>query len=524
MHQFLSYYLDSSVPFGGASCESLVRSSASTRLEEGKIHKGWRHKARVFTQAHFTCAAAAGTNPERMLRRFCQRMAGHFFLDRAVDAPTDYSSLCSRFRRYCQQAAVSFRGDMSLILVDGLDQLDAALVSASAPLAHSRALKDVDVNELLGNDRGLMPAVEWLPEEVARGGPWDDREGFQGSAQAKFPVRIICSVACDDPGDKGGAAGSKVLKQLRARLAPPYEIFLSEVSAKDRTEVLLSLLASRTRTLGGEVGRGSKLPPRVRRDVGVRAHTPYGVLDDESPASPLSVHSPLSYGTPQKQTRDWHDELVQILSHKGVCPLYLELLSLALGCRTHVPGEAPLPPVWNAGHFHKSVGPEEGKGVEEGEGVEVVRNAETGTNTHLQWVVEELCQVLYMQTVTHCKYTTNTSTHHKYSTNAHMTPPCMRTDASLSGRDGGISLCLCRGWLTWLHSSRSMLAWRTRCVASRLAGGGGVGAHCPDAEHRLWNFGQATTRGSHQAAAARIQSSAACFAMSLVGRSRQGWA
>jgi len=128
---FLAHYLDSTAPFAAKACPSHRVSAVSTSHSPHGATKGDRHKARVCVQAHFTCAAASGSNPERMLRRFCVRLASHFHLAPAREVPKDYDSLCATFRDYCARAAASFRGDMTLILVDGLDELCPEFVNTA---------------------------------------------------------------------------------------------------------------------------------------------------------------------------------------------------------------------------------------------------------------------------------------------------------------------------------------------------------------------------------------------------------
>lgn len=126
---FLAYYLDSTAPFAGKACPSHRISPLSSKHSTFGSTKGDRHKARVCVLTHFTCAAASGTNLERMLRRFCARLASHFHLDPPSEVPKNYDSLCKKLREYCSKAAASFRGDMTLIVVDGIDELSSDFVN-----------------------------------------------------------------------------------------------------------------------------------------------------------------------------------------------------------------------------------------------------------------------------------------------------------------------------------------------------------------------------------------------------------
>jgi hypothetical protein len=254
---FLAYYLDSTAPFAGKACPSHRISPLSSKHSAFGSTKGDRHKARVCVQTHFTCAAASGTNPERMLRRFCARLASHFHLDPPGEVPQDYDSLCKKLREYCSKAASSFRGDMTLIVVDGIDELNPEFVNTDetrrvgafskfvlkrpAPrssLTESPASPSSSRAQSKGasplsspansrrhpplNSRGrsmLSPtwsgggggagsggcgwrgeaAVAWMPELLNGGGPASAEEIGDGRAKSiSFPVRCICSVKAEE--------------------------------------------------------------------------------------------------------------------------------------------------------------------------------------------------------------------------------------------------------------------------------------------------------------------------------------
>jgi len=72
MRLFLAHYLDSTAAFGGKACPSYSLNAVSSKNNSAQVSKGWRHKARVFLQTHFTCASATSTDPQRMLSRFCR--------------------------------------------------------------------------------------------------------------------------------------------------------------------------------------------------------------------------------------------------------------------------------------------------------------------------------------------------------------------------------------------------------------------------------------------------------------------
>ena len=127
------------------------------------------------------------------------------------------------------------------------------------------------------------PAIHWLPEEVAGGGV-GGVAGDRRVAAARFPVRCICSLLCDDldvhslgrgwswqceskadgemvsRGSQDGLDGgwawdvesfgqrshaASVLASLRARKYPPYELVMPPIAREHRTHMLLSLLCSR---------------------------------------------------------------------------------------------------------------------------------------------------------------------------------------------------------------------------------------------------------------------------------------
>ncbi len=88
--------------------------------ERVMLSKGWRHRARMFLQAHFTTVNAVARNPARMLQNFCTAIAQHYFLEED-DMPGDYAGLCKRFLAYVPQVGASFRGDALLVIVDSIE-------------------------------------------------------------------------------------------------------------------------------------------------------------------------------------------------------------------------------------------------------------------------------------------------------------------------------------------------------------------------------------------------------------------
>ena len=305
LQQFLAQYLDSNAPFRGRACPSQSLSSASTIVDKTKTTKGFRHRGRVFVQTHFTGIGTGAASPERMLHRFCTRMASHLHLRAARSVPKRYSTLCDTFRDFCERAATSYRGMMTLVVVDGLEQLDPAQVT-DQPFA----VKSDGMNA----GTGVTPAVEWLPELVASGGKWADREGFRGGAQATFPVRCICSLACNSADICRGGNNLKttsesdscwessradweirVLKTLRCRKYAPYEIVVPLIQPHDRGAVLMSLLVSRHPVKFVE-GTFSLQNQAFRRNVAtvyeaMRLASPLSIESASSPSSPMNWSS-----------------------------------------------------------------------------------------------------------------------------------------------------------------------------------------------------------------------------------------
>eukprot|EP00961_Rhodomonas_salina_P146954 1978198-Rhodomonas_salina.1 len=173
----------------------------------GKItSKGWRHRAKLRTESHFTAVSSYARNPTRMLHRFCTNLNAHFHMDAVEDVPKDYVGLAKRFVEYCSNVATSFRGDMLLVMVDSLEELDPWGVHAKENIEKSVSMTD------------------WVPDRFL--------------AHPNFPVRLILSL---DPGVVPEAAAT--LRRTQ-RAYQVNELVLQELSKEARVNVLHNLLKS----------------------------------------------------------------------------------------------------------------------------------------------------------------------------------------------------------------------------------------------------------------------------------------
>jgi hypothetical protein len=79
---------------------------------------GWKIVAAGKLSVVYSC------NSQLICQNLFRRLAAHYHLKSKLkkrsDVPEDYLSLCKKFLSYCKAAAVSYRGDMTLVLVDSL--------------------------------------------------------------------------------------------------------------------------------------------------------------------------------------------------------------------------------------------------------------------------------------------------------------------------------------------------------------------------------------------------------------------
>ena len=175
------------------------------------ISKGWRRRAKMLFLSHFTCASSSARNPVRMLKRFCTRIAAHFHLNKPEDVPGDYLGLCKRFHSYCHSVGTSFRGDMLLVMVDSLDELDFWNVNKESYIPEHEA-----------------SIVDWVPEKL--------------TTMPFFPVRMVLAVDPD--------ADPETARRLRnmQKSWEINEISLESMDRDKRMEALRSILGTKSRS------------------------------------------------------------------------------------------------------------------------------------------------------------------------------------------------------------------------------------------------------------------------------------
>eukprot|EP01116_Phalansterium_solitarium_P003945 TRINITY_DN1478_c0_g2_i3.p1 TRINITY_DN1478_c0_g2~~TRINITY_DN1478_c0_g2_i3.p1 ORF type:complete len:2362 (+),score=859.43 TRINITY_DN1478_c0_g2_i3:58-7143(+) len=149
------------------------------------LHYSRRHPD-AFVVPHFVGASRGSDDVRRIIRRVCLELVAKFGLETSV--PEEYEALRQAWPSIVEQAA--FNGRI-LLLLDGLDQL----------LPKHRAA-----------------ALEWLP--------------------ARLPIKVVLS--CRD---------GPLLDSLRRRRPAPPEVALIGLAAKDRKEVVRTILAAYNKRL-----------------------------------------------------------------------------------------------------------------------------------------------------------------------------------------------------------------------------------------------------------------------------------
>ena len=178
MLKFMQHYLDLKDP----------------NAKNSILTKGWRRGAKMLFMSHFTCASSSARNPVRMLKRFCNKIASHYYLDKPDEVPGDYEGLSERFRSYCSEVGTAFRGEMLLIMVDSLDELDMWNINSQSYIPVEKA-----------------SVIDWVPEKLP--------------CMPLFPVRIILSA---DPG-----TNPEMVQKLRLQ-QKAHQINEIEIEVMDR--------------------------------------------------------------------------------------------------------------------------------------------------------------------------------------------------------------------------------------------------------------------------------------------------
>ena len=175
------------------------------------VSKGWRRRAKMMFLSHFTCASSSARNPVRMLKRFCTRIAAHYYLDKPEDVPGDYLGLCKKFNSYCRSVGTSFRGDMLMVMVDSIEELD---------------LWNINKESYIPDDEASI--IDWVPEKL--------------SAMPLFPVRMILAVDPD--------ADPETARRLhnRQKAHQTNEISLQSMDRNKRMEALRNMLETKSRS------------------------------------------------------------------------------------------------------------------------------------------------------------------------------------------------------------------------------------------------------------------------------------
>jgi WD40 repeat protein len=195
MLSFMLHYLDTKDP----------------NRQDSIISKGWRSRAKCLFLSHFTCASTSARNPVRMLKRFCTKIADHYFLGKPDDVPGDYTGLSERFRQYCQEVGTSFRGDMLMVMVDSIDEFEMWNINSEHYIPKESA-----------------SSVDWVPEKL--------------STMPLFPVRMILSI---DP-DAAPDTLDRLRNQQKAYQLNEISIVSMDISM--RMDALRKMLAKQSRT------------------------------------------------------------------------------------------------------------------------------------------------------------------------------------------------------------------------------------------------------------------------------------
>ena len=194
MLKFMMHYVD----FKDPSCSDVL------------LSKGWRRRAQMVFLSHFTCASSSARNPVRMLKRFCTKVAEHYYFDKPQDVPSDYKGLCQKFCSYSHRVGESFRGDMLMVMVDSIDELDMWTIHSESYIPKE------DVS-----------AVDWIPEKLP--------------TMPLFPVRMILAL---DP-DAAPETVMRLRKQQKAYQV--NEIFLQSMDPHLRSDALRKMLENHGR-------------------------------------------------------------------------------------------------------------------------------------------------------------------------------------------------------------------------------------------------------------------------------------
>jgi len=144
-------------------------------------------------------------------RRFCTKIAAHYFLDKPQDVPGDYEGLSERFVSYCHEIGTSFRGDMLLVIVDSLEDLEVWNISSQSYIPKENA-----------------SAVDWVPAKLP--------------TMPLFPVRIILAV---DP-----EADPEITRRLRyqQKSHQSNELTIHPMDRHLRRETLRIMLEKQSRS------------------------------------------------------------------------------------------------------------------------------------------------------------------------------------------------------------------------------------------------------------------------------------